>query len=113
MDSLQDLVNLNAFIPDSLVKRQITFKLEEGGEERTFDIHVRRLNLAVNEEIWAGGGPDNASKTARFISEAIRLGPNGEEKIPYEKAAELHPNIALAMSQAITAVNGMGGDRKN
>jgi hypothetical protein len=113
VNSLQELIDLNAFIPDSLVQRQITFKLEEGGEEKTFDIYVRRLNIAAHERIWGGGLTDEVSKTARLLSEAIRLGPNGEEKLPYEKAVELHPNIALAMSQAINEVNGTKAERKN
>jgi hypothetical protein len=112
MNSLKDLIDMKAFIPDELVPRQITFDLDDGKGAQTFDIFVRRMSIGVHEAIWADGGSLNPSKTARLLSEAIRLGEKGEEKLTYQQAFELNAKIALEMSKAITDVNG-GGERKN
>lgn len=110
MSNLKDLRRLGGFISDELVKREISFRLTDDSEELTATIFVRRLSIGIHEAIWAGDKPD-VSKTAKLLAETIRLGENGEEKMSYEEAFSLHPRIALAMSTAISDVNG--GERKN
>lgn len=113
MSNLNDLKQLGAFIVvDDLVQKEIKFKLTDDSEELSCIIHIRRLSIGVHEAIWGDGAEGSkGSKTARLLSEAIRLGENGEEKMSYAEAFSLHPRIALAMSTAISDVNG--GDRKN
>ena len=110
MINLKQLNELGGFIPDEMVKKEIKFKLDEGGDEIVAEIFVKRLSIGNHEAIWANAGEDT-SKTAKMLSEAIRFGEDGKEKLTYEDAYRLHPSIALAMSQAIGEVNG--GDRKN
>lgn len=113
MSNLKDLASIGAFVKiDELVKKEIKFQLTDDGEELSALIHVRRLSIGIHEAIWLDGpGGANSSKTSRLLAEAIRLGENGEEKMTYELAYSLHPKIALAMSNAVSEVNG--GDRKN
>jgi hypothetical protein len=111
VSNLSDLKQLGAFVPDELVKKEIKFSLEEGGEELSAIIHVRRLSIGLHEAIWNDTPGSSASKTSRLLAEAIRLGENGEERLTYDQAFSLHPRVALAMSTAITEVNG--GERKN
>ena len=112
MSNLSDLKQLGAFIQvDELVRREIKFRLTDEEDELTAVIHVRRLSIGIHEAIWADGPAASISKTARLLAEAIRLGESGEEKMSYEQAFSLHPRIALAMSTAISDVNG--GERKN
>lgn len=111
MSSLKDLQALGVFIEDELVQHEIKFVLEEGGEEQTATVHVRRLSIGSQEEIFLGGGDAAKSRTAKMISEAIRLGEKGEEKLSFIDAYKLHPAVAVAMVKAIGEVSG--SRRKN
>lgn len=110
MINLKQLNDLGAFVSEELVPREIKFKLDDDGEEVTAQIMVRRLSIGHYESMWADIKEDT-SKTARMLAESIRLGENGTEKMTYEQAYQLHAKIALAMSEAVAAVNG--GERKN
>jgi len=110
MSNLKDLMDMGAFIPEELVMKEIKFKFDEDGEETTAVIHIRRLGIGVFEAIW-GEEKEGVSKTAKLLSEAIRLGEKGDERMTYAQAYSLHPKIAVAMSTAISEVNG--SERKN
>lgn len=103
--TLQDLKDVGAFVVDELVPTDIEFTLD-GGEPRKYTIHVRRLSIGVNEEIFLAGGDGNKSRTAKLISEAVRLGEGGKELISFKDAYTLHPSVAEAMVRAIGKVNG-------
>jgi len=110
MSSLNDLKAVGAFVVDELVKKDIKFKLDD--EEHEFQIFVRRLSIGLQEEIFMSGGDSDKSRTAKMISEAVRLGETGEERMSFQDAYKLHPVIAVAMSKAIGEVNRSSG-RKN
>ena len=111
MSSLNDLRQIGAFVPDELVKKEIKFKLEDDADELVVDVHVRRLSVGTYEAIFIAAEPDKISRTAKLLSESIRLGENGEEILSYVDAYKLHPRIARAMTAAVNEVNG--GERKN
>lgn len=111
MSNVKDLIDMGAFIPEGLVKKEIKFSLDkDDGDDISVTIHIRRLSIGAHEKIWESG-QDGSSKTAKLLAAAVRLGENGEESMTYAQAYSLHPRLALAMSKAITEVNG--GDRKN
>jgi hypothetical protein len=107
---LKQLNDLGAFVSEELVPKEIKFKLTDDGDEHVAQIMVRRLSIGHYEAMW-GDVKENTSKTARMLCESVRLGEDGAEKMTYEQAYQLHAKIALAMSEAVAAVNG--GERKN
>lgn len=106
MNSLKELNEIGAFVPDGLVKREIKFRLDKGSDEYTAVIHVRRLSIGSYDDINVGLEPDQTSRLAKLISTAVRLGENGEEVISYGKAYQLNRRLANAMLAAVTDVNG-------
>lgn len=107
--TLNDLNSAGAFVATAPVKRTITFTLDDG-EERSGDIHVKRLSIGDHEKLFLGA-PDKESRTALLISEVITLGEDGTEKISFQQAYQLHPSIAGAMIQQFNEVNS--GAKKN
>ena len=106
--TLNDLNSSGAFVSAAPVKRSITFTLDDG-EQRSGDIHVKRLSIGDHEKLFLGA-PDKESRTALLISEVITLGDDGRERISFEKAYQLHPSIAGAMIQQFNEVN-KGGEK--
>lgn len=104
MSTLKDLQGLGAFVSDKPVRKDITFKLD-GDEEYSATIHVKKLSVGDYDALFLGG-PEERSRTARMISDAITLGDNGAERIKFEDAYRLHPRLATAMVTAFNEVNG-------
>lgn len=103
MSSLKDLQALGGFVSSKPIKKQIKFKLD-GDDDFTADIHVKKLAIGDYEALFLTDSEDR-SRTARTISEAITLGPEGKERIKFEEAYKLHPNLAAAMLTAFNEVN--------
>jgi len=110
VNTIKELTEMGAFVPDDLVKKTIKFKLTDEGEELEATVHVRQLSIGAHEDIFRAD-PDQRSTTAKLLSEAIRLGPDGKERMSYQQAYKLHPKMARAMAKAIAEANGT--DRKN
>lgn len=106
MSSLKDLKAMGASVPDELVKVQIKFKLDKDGDEYEADIHIRRMSIGNYEAIYLNVEPDQQSQTARLLSEAVRLGEHGEERISYAEAYQFHPRLAAAMMKEVSRLNG-------
>lgn len=109
MTTLKELQQLGGFISDALVKKDIEFTTDEG-EKVTATVHVKRLSIGEHERINNAVG-DKQMVSATRISEAVTLGPKGSERITYQQAYQLSPELAVAMLTAINEVNG--GARKN
>lgn len=108
MISIDSLSKTGAFVSNVPVKRTITYKLDDG-VETTGDIHVKRLSVGDHESLFMA--PDEKSRTAKVISKVIFLGEKGDERMTFEQAYSLHPNLATAMINEFNIVNG--GNVKN
>jgi hypothetical protein len=104
MSGLKELRAMGALVSDIPVPKKITFTLDDG-VERTYDIHVKRLSVGDHEKLFIAD-KDQQSRTAKLISEAITLGADGKERLPFKEAYSLHPSIASAMLGAFNEVNG-------
>lgn len=110
--NLEQLKGAGAFVGPELTVKTITWTHpDENGKEvtDTFDVRIRRLPYGDIERLLVTGfkEPDR-SQTAQMISEAVRLGEDGEEVIPYIEAYRLDPALARALAAAVGEVNGTG-----
>lgn len=102
MTTLKELEAAGGFVPDKPIKKDIRW--EKDGEEFTATIHVRMLNIGDFEDLFLADS-DERARTAKAISVGIRLGPDGKEPIPFEKAYKLYPALAASMFKAFNEVN--------
>lgn len=103
MTTLKDLKAMGAFIPDTPIEKEIKFRLDDG-EEVSSTIFVKRLNIGEYESLFLND-KEERSRTAKMISEGIRLGDKGQERLTFQQAYTLHPSIAGAMITAFNEVN--------
>lgn len=68
-----------------------------------FKVHVVRQSFGQIERLW--NTPDERSRGAQLISEQIRFGQAGEERLTYEQAYALDPGLATELLAAHNAVN--------
>ena len=108
-----DLMEAGAFVSETPVKKQITWKHEVAGAEveHTFDVFIRKQSFGAIEVIY--GNETDRSKMSKYISESI-CDEKGKEVIPYAKAMQLDPGLGTLFVKAINEVNGLGkADAKN
>jgi len=75
----------------------------------TFTVHVVKHSFGSIERIFAIESKDTErSRAATFISESIRLGDDGSERIGYEDAYQLDSGLAKVLMEAISTVNKTG-----
>lgn len=103
MTTLKDIETIGGFVPDKPVKKEIRFTLD-GEEELIATIHVKKMNIGEFETLFLGDTEERA-RTAKAISVCVRLGEDGKEVIPFEKAYKLNPSLAGAMFHALNEVN--------
>lgn len=103
MSSLKDLKAMGAFIPDEPIKKEIKFKLD-GPDELTATLFVKRMNIGDYEALFLTD-TEERGRIAKMISEGIRLGEKGEEKLSFQQAYKLDPRIAGQMVAAFNEVN--------
>ena len=103
MSSLKELRAMGALVSEIPVRKSITFTLDDG-VERTGEIHVKRLSVGDHEKLFIAD-KDHQSRTAKLLSEAVTLGDDGKEKLPFKESYSLHPSIAAAMLGAFNEVN--------
>lgn len=103
MSSLKDLKALGGFVPSAPIKKEIKFKLDDDTDYDAI-IHVKKLAVGDYEALFVVD-KEQRSKTAKLISEAVTLGPEGKERITFEDAYRLHPRLASAMVDAFNEVN--------
>lgn len=83
---ISELNAKGGFIGQELVKKAVSWKHKQGGEEVTedFNIFVKRQSFGLLETVFSGN--DDHAKASQMIASCIRLGDKGEEEIPYEMA---------------------------
>jgi acyl-CoA synthetase (AMP-forming)/AMP-acid ligase II len=105
MTSLKDLLAKATFDPNQLVKRSVEWNTTVNGEEvkNVFDIFiVSQLSFAASDRIYSGSRKDNDdSAQCRMIVERVRLGENGEERIPLEVARTFPAPLGWAIASAV------------
>ena len=116
MTSLKELKAKGALISGAPVPADIEWThVGEDGQEVTdkFKVFVIRQSFGVIDRIFSG--ENDRSRSAKFISECIRLGEKANEQISYDDAFQLDPGLAAAFVDAINRVNGTakGGEPKN
>lgn len=102
MTTLKELESLGGFVPAKPIKKEITFTIN--GEELSATIHVKKISIGEFEALFLGD-TEERSRTAKAISVAVMLGPEGKEAIPFEMAYKLEPALAGAMFAAFNEVN--------
>ena len=110
---LQQLRERGGIVPSAPVKREVSWTHPDAdGQEvtDTFTVHVVKLRFGAIERLL---GPDpkdpESSQRALLISESIRLGEDGADRLSYADAFQLEPRLARALLDAINVVNGTGG----
>jgi len=108
-----DLMAAGAFVSETPVKKQVTWKHEVDGKEveHTFDIFVRKQSFGAIEVIY--GNETDRSKMSKYIAHSI-CDEKGKAVIPYDKALQLDPELGTLFVKAVNEVNGLGkADAKN
>jgi len=103
MTTLDDLRSFGGIVSDEPVKHPIRFSI--GDEEIEAHIFVRQLSIGDQERIFKAADNKDQSRAAAMISELVTLGEDGKQRIPFQDAYKLHPNLAGAMVAAIKQVN--------
>lgn len=101
MSKLKELESMGGFISTKPVPKEIKFDID--GKEYTASVFVKRLSVGDFESLFIND-KEERSRTAKLISEAITL-DEGRERIPFQKAYQLHPALAGAMVKAFNEVN--------
>lgn len=99
---LKTLQQQGGFIDETPVKESVTWRRGDGDEVK-FDVHVVRQPFGVVDEVLKTS--DGRSQSARMISNCIRLGEKGQERLTYDQAFVLDPALAFALIGAINRVN--------
>lgn len=105
---LKDLKNKGALVTGALVKKELTWTRvdPESGEELsdTFSVFVvKRMSISAYEMIMDKTANNDAMAAA--ISQCIRLGEEGEEKISFGDARKLDPSLAFLFAGAVNEVH--------
>lgn len=95
---INDLKKIGAIYTNKPEKK--TIKWNNCGEDVEFTVFVCKLPYGDIERILKA-----ESYTIALISEGLRLGDNGNERLSYEEAAMLDPSLANLFVQAINEVN--------
>lgn len=107
---LKQLKAKGGFVPSVPVAKEVTWvhQDEATGEEvtDTFTVFVVKQSFGSIERLFLGG--DDRSKSSAFISECIRFGDDGKERMSYEDAYQLAPGLAAVLVAAANEVNGTG-----
>lgn len=118
-------MNLATLLAKATVKKEILVKKSvkwerpdaETSEELVdeFDVHVvTNLSFAAQDRILLGENRQmDTSQMARAISERIRFGEGGDEKMTVEQAARLEPSLGWALVSIIGEVTKAQPDPKN
>lgn len=104
---LEQLIARGGFVSPEPVKVHVKWERPdpETGETLTdeFDVFVMRRSFGSVERLFTNG--DDKSKSALLLSECIRLGENGEERLSYEQAYQLDPSLASELIGAYNSVH--------
>jgi hypothetical protein len=114
--NLEQLVATGGLVQNGPVEKQISW----AGEPRR--VFVKTLSYADHERILrlcgVFGGDDgessgrDASSNAAVIAVAIRLGDDAKERLTYDQACALHPDLARELLRVVDEVNHLASGKK-
>lgn len=108
MTTLNELKSKGGLVPDAPIRKTITFDSTDHATGATEQVEaiifVRQLSVGEYDALFFAQD-DKRSRTAKIISEAIRLGESGKERISFEDAYKLTPSLANSMMEAFSEVN--------
>lgn len=107
---IEQLKSRGAIVKAGLTPVEVTWRHEdeETGEEvsDTFTVFVKRLSVGWLERAFTEVARNpNLSRSAAIISEGVRFGENGVEKLSYEEANQLHYGLARVLTSAFDKIN--------
>lgn len=102
MTTLKELKAQGAVVSDKPVRKEIAYTLD--GEAYKATVHVKRFGIGEYEALFSNDA-DKRSRSALTIAQAITLGADGKERITFEDAYRLRPELATAMLGAFNEVN--------
>jgi hypothetical protein len=109
---LNQLRERGAIVPSATVETEVSWtRPDETGRDitDTFTVHVVKHSFGTAERLVLADRKDpDFSQRAMLISESIRLGEGGSERLSYEDAYQLEPRLARAFLDAVYEVNGLG-----
>lgn len=102
---LKTLLQKGALVTGEMVQKGVEWVHEdlESGEEVTdqFVVHIlKRMSFGAFDRVYGNAGSLDKSKAATLISEVVRFGEDGKEKLSVEQAHELHPGLAMVLVNA-------------
>lgn len=111
---LKTLRERGAFVTSAPVPHEVSWTHDDGNGEPvtdTFTVHIVKHSAGSVERLRAeaAANPQHLWETL-FLSESLRLGDDGSERLSYEDAFALNPDLARTLLRAISAVNRLGGD---
>lgn len=113
-----------ARVDSRLVKKEVTWKkpvegedLEQKTEDVVFNVHVvSHLSYGATERILRAAANPSLSLGAAIVSEAVRFGDIGADRLDYDTANTLHPGLIMALRKAVESVHEdilpQGADKK-
>lgn len=106
---LKTLIQKGALVTGELVQKGVEWVHEdlETGEEVTdqFVVHImKRMSFGAFDRVYGSAKSLDKSQAATLISEVVRFGEDGAEKLTVEQAHELHPGLAMVLVNAAQAV---------
>jgi hypothetical protein len=109
--NLNDLIAAGAFVRPGLVKKSVEWKYRnDDGEVVTcnFDVHVKQDQSAADFEFIYARELDDDVRMAKRVHRLVTLGETGEEKIPYDAALTMKPELLIVLCRAINEVEQPG-----
>ena len=109
---LKALQEAGGFVADELVPETVKWKRKagKGMREEDFRVFIKPMSAGAIEELTSGMKAGAKATRSLLIAESIRLGAEGKEKLTYEQAYSLKPELAQAMLDAIERANGTSED---
>lgn len=102
MTTLKELKAQGAVVSDKPIPKEIEYTLD--GETYKATVHIKRFGIGEYESLFSNDA-DKRSRTALTIAQAVTLGSDGKERITFEDAYRLRPELAAAMLAAFNEVN--------
>lgn len=106
---LKTLIQKGALVSGELIQKGVEWVHEdlETGEEVTdqFVVHIlKRMSFGAFDRIYGSAKALDKSQAATLVSEVVRFGEDGSEKLTVEQAHELHPGLAMVLVNAAQSV---------
>lgn len=104
--NLSELLAVASIEATTLIKKSVQWKQpgKDGKEiEYSADVFIiSDISFSAQERIYLGDSSTiDAGRMSRAISERLRFGEDGSEKMSHEQAANLHPSFGFALTKLL------------